>query len=195
MIRDILKKYLLPGGLAVMTTDAWYQSRFGAESHQKMWAERNEAITKLKEAQDNLTKATETLDEHLVNDFIIKAKSFSLYEKNEKVKSLLSQIHETQQKLNSTGLDSHEISSLKGMLESKHSALLTTVTEQTNSVKELTTEITRSVSSHQMDTVSQSVNTSPAATLLRCYAASHKEWTIKFYKYSKWIYRTSFNRY
>lgn len=92
MIRDILKKYILPGALAGMTIDSWYQSRFGSQSSSVLQLERNKLLVQYNKANSDLYDATKEMEDYKDRDFILKAKAHAVKEKSEIVNSKIMEI-------------------------------------------------------------------------------------------------------
>nr|YP_010130255.1 hypothetical protein KQ422_mgp043 [Clavaria fumosa]QPZ51157.1 hypothetical protein [Clavaria fumosa] len=161
MIRDIFKKYLLPGVLVGMSADSWHQSRFGSQSPTVVKAERDEFIAKFNAAQDDLSKTVKTLQDYQNHDVILRAKAHSITEANNIVKSKVMEIGEIKSKLMEAGLWDSQRFDLLRQLDQKNSEFLNLIKEHTNSMIEFTNEVKKesNLISNQSDIVSNSVNT------------------------------------
>ena len=164
MIRDIFKKYLLPGVLAGMTADSWHQSRFGSQSPTVVKAERDAFIAKFNVAQDELSKTVKTLQDYQNHDVILRAKAHSITEANNIVKSKVMEIGDIKSKLMEAGLADSQRFDLLRQLDQKNIEFLNLIKEHTNSMIEFTNEVKKgsnlNLISNQSDIVSNSVNTS-----------------------------------
>nr|YP_009652982.1 hypothetical protein [Taiwanofungus camphoratus]QCG70020.1 hypothetical protein [Taiwanofungus camphoratus]UKQ56110.1 hypothetical protein [Taiwanofungus camphoratus]WRO45221.1 hypothetical protein [Taiwanofungus sp. YW-2023a] len=162
MIRDILKKYIIPGGIATMTADSWYQSRFGPNSPTVVQAEREKALANYNSAQEELLNTTKTLQDYQDRDVLLQAKANIISEGNNAINSKVLEIEDIKKNLMEPGLSESKKIDFQRQLDYKNSELIRSVKEHTNSMSDFTNDIKKgeNLVGNQSDIVSNSVNTS-----------------------------------
>lgn len=167
MIKDILKKYIIPGALAGMTADSWYQSRFGSQSATVVKAERDNAITKFNATQEELSNTLKTLTDYKNHDNILRSKAHSISDGNNLIESKLLEISNIKSKLMEVGLDDSHKSELLHQFNYKNNEFFRLVKEHTNLMNEFTNEVKKgsNLISNQNDIVNNSVITSQIKVL------------------------------
>lgn len=137
MIRDNLKKYLLPGALAAMTYDSWYQSSIGPQSTSVLKIERDSLLAQNKKANSELADITARMEECQDRNLILKAKAQALLEEKEAIISKSEEIESIKSKLMVSGLTESQKSEIHHHLEYKKTELFRLIKQNTNSARDL----------------------------------------------------------
>lgn len=122
-IREILRKYLVPGALVGIGTGQWVIFRFGPDNpsvlQQELQRVRADSAAARVSKANELAETVKELEGHQSPDTILKARSCSLVESNQRVTDLTDKVDEISTKLQDRGLsdfvrkDPHRVSEYK----------------------------------------------------------------------------------
>ena len=150
-VKDILKKYIIPGALAGMSADSWYNSRFGSKSETVLSVERDEARTKFNKAQEEISNALNKLQDYRNHDLILRSKAYSISEGNHSIKTKLNEVNELKSKLMESGLSDTPKSELQLQLISKYNECFRMVKEHTDSMIDFTNEVKKETTPNNLN--------------------------------------------